>query len=34
MRELWILTGFFVTVMMGTGLAGYAVAAKARSGKH
>ena len=25
MRELWILTGFFVTVMMGTGLAGYAV---------
>jgi|SRR5579859_124801 len=25
MRELWILAGFFATVMMGTGLAAYAV---------
>jgi tight adherence protein C len=25
MRELWIFTGFFVTVMMGTGVVGYAV---------
>ena len=32
MRELWILAGFFATVMMGTGLAAYAVLFRRQTG--